>query len=641
MKANGFIGGIAAALALAGCASSAGSGSGAPPAQALLFPLRDVRLLEGPLKAAQDLNTRTLLAYDVDRLLAPYLKEAGLEAKAPSFPAWAGLDGHVGGHYLSALALTGAATGDERIKARMDYMIAELRRCHDKNGSGYVGGVPNGAALWDEMRRGSIAGLGKYWVPWYNLHKMYAGLRDAYVYAGSEDAKRLFLDFCDWGLRIIRGLDAAAMEAMLDTEFGGMNEVYADAYALSGDKKYLAAAKRFSHNTLFLSMAGRSDNLDNLHANTQVPKAVGYARVAALTQERAFGRAAAFFWDTVVKNRTLALGGNGRSEYFRPMGKDYAEDVQGPETCATYNMMKLTEALFCMSPDAAYADYYERAMYNHILSSQNPVTGGYVYFTPARPAHYRVYSEVNEAMWCCVGTGMENHGRYGAFIYAHTQDALYVNLYAASELHWAEKGLRLRQETAFPDEEQSTIRIQVDSPVRFTLLIRRPWWSSRQAVTLNNDDENYAAGAKMSSYIAIDRVWQDGDTVRVSLPMGMTVEVMPKAEQYAAIMRGPILMAARIPTEDGLDFFADDGRWAHIPGGRKLPPGSAPALAGRREEILEKLQHLPAVDGAPLRYRLTALVSGGHAGLVLEPFFRIHESRYMMYWPMQGSPPGQ
>ena len=436
-------------------------------------------------------------------MLAPDLTEAGLQPKGESYPNWDGLDGHVGGHYLSALAITYASTGNDSCKARLDYMISELKRCQDANGNGYVGGVPNGMEMWEKVKNGNPGAVGERWVPWYNVHKTYAGLRDAWTYAGNATAKQMFLDFCDWGLTIISPLDSTQMEQMLDIEFGGMNEIYADAYMLTGDTKYLDAAKRFSHRVIFDNMAAHIDNLDNKHANTQVPKALGYQRVAELTGDEQYATAAEFFWDTVVHDRSLSFGGNSRREHFpsKDACKEYVEEREGPESCNTYNMLKLSEGLFRMEPKAEYADYYERAMFNHILSTQHPVHGGYVYFTPARPRHYRVYSAPNEAMWCCVGTGMENHGKYGEFIYSHENDSLFVNLFVASELDWKENGIRLRQETSFPCEEQSRLILSMDKPSAFTLKVRHPSWDAADEFSISVNGENIQSNSYPSSYV--------------------------------------------------------------------------------------------------------------------------------------------
>ena len=443
------------------------------------FPLGDVTLLDGPLKKARDLNIETLLKYDVDRLLAPYRKEAGLEPRAKTYPNWDGLDGHVGGHYLTAMAMN-AATGNEECRRRMEYMISELQLCADANiknhpdwGKGYVGGMPNSERIWSNFKKGDFGVYFGSWAPFYNLHKMYAGLRDAWVYCGNEQAKTLFLGFCNWAIDLTADLSDDQMERMLNNEHGGMNEVLADAYAITKEPKYLFAATRFSHRRLLTPMSQRQDCLDNMHANTQVPKVVGFERISELSGSEPFHEAANYFWDIVTGERSLAFGGNSRREHFpsKEACIDFVNDIDGPETCNTNNMLKLTEDMHRRNPEARYADYYELATFNHILSSQHPEHGGYVYFTSARPRHYRNYSAPNEAMWCCVGTGMENHGKYGQFIYTHVGNALYVNLFVASELNWKGKGLTLKQETAFPYAETSKITI-TSGKGKFPLLVR-------------------------------------------------------------------------------------------------------------------------------------------------------------------------
>lgn len=599
------------------------------------FPLRAVKLLDSPFKRACDLNIQVLLQYDVDRLLAPFLKEAGLPPKAKSFDNWIDLDGHVGGHYLSALSIHYAATGDRTCKERMEYMIAELKRCQQQHGNGYVGGVPHGDAIWSEIKNGNPGIVWKYWVPWYNLHKTYAGLRDAWLYGGNEEARGMFLSLCDWGLTVIAPLNDDQMEQMLGNEFGGMDEVYADAYQMTDDRKYLDAAKRFSHRNLFDSMAGQVDNLDNKHANTQVPKVVGYQRIAELSGDERYTTAARFFWDRVVNHRSLSLGGNSRREHF-PTDADcmsYVEDREGPESCNTNNMLKLTEGLFRMNPSACYADYYERALYNHILSTQHPTHGGYVYFTSARPCHYRVYSAPNSAMWCCVGTGMENHGKYGEFIYSHAQDSLYVNLFMASELDWQEKGVKIVQQTLFPDEEVSRLTVSVKKTTRFKLLVRHPGWVDDGSMSVRCNGKDYAVGSSSSSYVVIDRKWKDGDVVEISVPMKVRIEELPNVPNYISILRGPILLGAKTGQQrlDGL--IADDSRWSHIASGPLVSMMEAPFIIGDRKEILDKLNGMKPVAGRPFCYTVAGLFRGEAAqNLVLEPFFRIHDSRYMMYW---------
>ena len=597
------------------------------------FPLGDVKLLEGQFKHAQDLNVDVLLKYDIDRLLAPFLKEAGLQPKGESFSCWDGLDGHVGGHYLTALAIHYAATGDQRLKDRMDYMLAELKRAQDANGNGYVGGVPNGKPLWADVKKGDVGIVWKYWVPWYNVHKIYAGLRDAWAYAGNEEAKDMFLKMCDWGIDVISAIPADKMEQMLDCEFGGMDEVYADAYQITGDQKYLDAAKKFSHHWLLDSMAKGVDNLDNKHANTQVPKVVGYQRIAELGDDgRTYQDAADFFWHTVVDTRSLSIGGNSRREHFASADdcKSYATDREGPESCNTNNMLKLTEGLWRMERDPKYVDFYERALYNHILSTQHPDHGGYVYFTSARPGHYRTYSQPNAAMWCCVGTGMENHGKYGQFIYTHAKDTLDVNLFIPSTLNWREKGVALTQTTSFPETETSRIVIDSKKAKKFVMNIRHPKWCDGFSVKVNGKE--YAAGSNPGSYLAVNRKWKKGDVVEISMTMKTTVEEMPNLPNYVSILRGPIVMGAKYSTDDLTGLVADDSRWAHIAGGQLVSVFDTPILIGSREEIERKVADMQPTGNGYMQFKAPGLLSGKYADLTLEPFYRLHDCRYMMYW---------
>jgi len=601
------------------------------------FPLGDVKLLDGPFKHAQDLNIHVLLEYDINRLIAPFRKEAGLPEKAKLYPNWAGLDGHVGGHYLSALAMNYASTGNAECKKRMEYMISELKACQEANaknhpdwGKGYVGGAPNSQQIWSTLQKGDFAAYRAAWVPWYNVHKLYSGLRDAWLYAGNEDAKDIFLNFCDWGINITSELTDQQMQQMLDAEHGGMNETFADAYQMTGDKKYMVAAKRFSHRMLLDAMAAGNDNLDNKHANTQVPKAVGFQRIAELSHDKYYAKAGSFFWETVTGNRSLAFGGNSRREFFPSVASctDFVNDVEGPETCNSYNMLKLTEDLFRVNPQAKYADYYERTMYNHILSTQHPEHGGFVYFTTARPRHYRVYSQSNEAMWCCVGSGMENHGKYSQFIYTHQNDSLFLNLFVASELNWREKGIKIVQETQFPKEETTRLKI-TEGAAKFKLMVRYPSWVKEGALKITVNGKPVEIVAKTSSYVAVERNWKKGDKVQIILPMHNSVEKMPNVSNYIAIMHGPILLGAKTGTEDLKGLVADDGRWAHIAGGERLPVDKAPIIIENSlDDIAGKL--IPFKD-KPLTFT-ASLNLVNKVNIELEPFFGIHDSRYMIYW---------
>jgi len=612
------------------------------------FPIQDVKLLDGPLKHAYEVNAHTLLRYDVDRLLAPFRKEAGLPEIAPLFPNWAGLDGHVGGHYLTAMSLY-AAQGNKECESRMLYMIAELKKCAEAAasnypdwGKGYLGGVPESDKMWSTFKKGDFRTFNGAWVPFYNLHKVEAGLRDAWLYCGNEDAKQLFLGCCDWLIDIAANVSDEKLEELLGMEHGGVNEVLADAYQMTGEQKYLDAAKRYSHKWLLNPMKEHNGkHLDLIHANTQVPKVVGFARVAELSKDADYLEASRFFWDEVVNRRSLSLGGNSRREHFPSVEAciDWTQDIDGLESCNTNNMLKLTEDLYRMDEDnALYADFYERATFNHILSTQHPEHGGYVYFTSARPRHYRNYSVPNEAMWCCVGTGMENHGKYTQFIYTHSgDDVLTVNLYAASELDWKEKDIELRQETAFPYGESSKITI-TDGEGKFTLKLRYPSWVRQgEFVVKVNGKQVKSKDWKPGTYVSIERNWKEKDVIDIQFPMHASIEHMPNVPQYIALLYGPITLAMKTGNEDLALLLSDASRFGQMASGRKLPVDEAPYLIANNVEDIAN--DLVPVAGKPLHFTLKtrmenkpALDEAAGVDGELIPFFELHDSRYMLYW---------
>lgn len=603
------------------------------------FPLGDITLLDGPLKHARDLNVQVLLKYDCDRMLAPYRKEAGLQPRKPSYPNWDGLDGHVGGHYLSALAIN-AATGNEECRKRMEYMISELQLVLDANNQrpeawchNYIGGVPNSAKMWTVFSKGDFGPYFGTWAPFYNIHKMYAGLRDAWLYCGNEQAKNLFLKFCDWAVDITRDLNDEQMEKMLGNEHGGMNEVLADAYAITGEQKYLDCARRFSHRMLLVPLENGKDCLDNMHANTQIPKVIGYQRIAELAHDVQYHNASEYFWEIVTRQRSLALGGNSRREHFPTKENciDYINDIDGPESCNTYNMLKLTEDLNRVKPNGMYGDFYETAMFNHILSAQHPQHGGYVYFTSARPRHYRNYSAPNEAMWCCVGTGMEDHGKYGQFVWTHDKgvkaedDALYVNLFVASELNWKDRKMVIRQQTAFPYAETSVVEVAKGKGT-FILKVRKPSWCENFTVKgVGFDADSY----EENGFVCMKRKWKKGDQVKISMPMHAYIKPMINVPQYVAIMYGPILLGMKTGTEDMRGLIADDSRFGQYAGGKKLALDEAPILLPKHLDDIAK--NLKPVPGKPLHFKLATHMENTIDG-ELQPFFEIHDSRYMMYW---------
>lgn len=604
------------------------------------FSLSDVRLLDGPFRQAEQTALSYILALEPDRLLAPYLREAGLSPKAESYGNWeiTGLDGHTAGHYLTALAQMWAATGNQEALRRLTYMLQELKRCQEKIGTGYIGGVPDGQALWQEIAGGKIEAdnfsLNGKWVPWYNLHKLFAGLRDAYQLAGSQEARQMLVALSGWSLQLVSGLSDAQLQQMLITEPGGMNEVFADVYAITGEQKYLELAQKFSHQQVLDPLLQQRDALTGLHANTQIPKVVGFKRIAELGGAASWHEASRFFWETVARHRSVAIGGNSVREHFHP-ADDFMPmilDREGPETCNTYNMLKLSRMLYTSSSRLEYLEFYERGLYNHILSSQHPQKGGFVYFTPMRPQHYRVYSQPQENFWCCVGSGLENHGKYGELIYAHSNETLFVNLFIASELKWKERGLSLRQETRFPEEEKTRLVFDMPKPSRFVLKIRYPDWVTAGALRLTVNGKLQQLSVEPGSYISLERKWKKGDQVVVQLPMQTRLEPLPDGSPYAAVLHGPLVLAAKTGSHDLKGLYADDSRMGHIASGPLVALHEAPFLVSTGQNTAAQITPLP---GRPLRFQAAGLIHQSHyKQLVLEPFYGIHDARYVLYWPL-------
>lgn len=594
-------------------------------AQMQPFRLQEVKLTGGPFKNAQDVDLNYILALDPDKLLVPYLIDAGLPLKETRYGNWesAGLDGHIGGHYLSALAMMYASTGEPELKKRLDYMVTELAHCQAKNGNGYVGGIPEGKVFWDRIHKGDIDGssfgLNNTWVPLYNIHKLFAGLRDAYDYAGNEQAKQVLVGLGDWFVDLIKPLSDEQIQQVLRTEHGGINETFADLYILTRDKKYLETAQRISHRALLIPLLEKQDKLTGLHANTQIPKVIGFEKIATLTGRSDWSEAAAYFWQNVSQTRSVAFGGNSVREHFNPT-TDFSQVLQsnqGPETCNSFNMLRLSKALFLDKNDVSYLDFYERTLYNHILSSQHPEKGGFVYFTPIRPNHYRVYSQPETSMWCCVGSGIENHTKYGELIYSHSDNDLFVNLFIPSSLNWKEKDIQLTQTTRFPYENKSELTVKLPKPQQFALQIRYPKWAENLTVLVNGKPEPVVG--KPSSYVAVSRKWKSGDVVTVRFTTATRLEQLPDGSNWSAFVHGPIVLAAKTSTDDLKGLFADDSRMGHETKGKLYPLTSAYALVGDPATYLTRLK---PVD--QLRFGLDSLT--------LQPFYEVHDARYQLYF---------
>ena len=594
-------------------------------AQMQSFKLQEVRLLEGPFKNAQDVDMKYILELEPDRLLAPYLIDAGLPVKDERYGNWEsiGLDGHIAGHYLSALAMLYASTDNQELKTRLDYMISELERCQNKNGNGYVGGIPEGKVFWERIYKGDIDGSGfglnNTWVPLYNIHKLFAGLIDAYHFTGSEKAKTIVIKLGDWFIELIDPLSDEQVQNILKTEHGGITESFADLYIITKDEKYLETAKKLTHENFLEPLLNREDKLTGMHANTQIPKVIGYEKVADLTNNKDLSEAVKFFWRDVAQTRSVAFGGNSVAEHFNPID-DFSNMVksnQGPETCNSYNMVRLSKSLFLDNNDVSYLDFYERTLYNHILSSQHPEKGGFVYFTPIRPNHYRVYSQPETSMWCCVGSGLENHTKYGELIYSHNDNNVFVNLFIPSTLNWEAKGIALTQTTTFPYDNQSEIVLKLKKKQTFTLNIRQPIWAENFEILVNEKIQEIQE--QPSSYIAINRKWKSGDKIMVRFKTSTHLENLPDGSNWVAFVDGPIVLAAKTSTEDLDGLFADDSRMGHATHGKYVPLDQAYALVGDEDSYLAKPK-----DIGKLHFSLDSLE--------LQPFFEVHDARYQMYF---------
>ena len=572
--------------------------------EASAFPLEEVRLLDGPFRHAMEMDGRYLLALDTERLVRNFRINAGLPTQAEPLGGWEAPDcelrGHFVGHYMSACVQMYAATGDARYKEKGEAVVRALGECQEKLGNGFLSAFPESFIDRVEQRK-------QVWAPYYTLHKIMAGLEDMYVYCADEQALAMARKFGDWTVERNSRLTDPQMQAMLQTEQGGMNESLANLYGLTGEKKYLEMSLRFNHHRVVDPLEAGDDRLTGLHANTQIPKFIGLARQYELTGETNLEAGARNFWETVVNHRSYVIGGNSDGEMFTSTNRLSRMGPNTTETCNTYNMLKLTRHLFCWEPNAEYADYYERALCNHILASQNPETGMMCYYVPLRTGSRKNFNSPEHDFWCCTGTGVENHGKYGDSIYFHSQDQLYVNQFIGSELDWKEKGLKLRQETRFPDEEQSKITLHCSSPVELEIKVRHPVWA-RRGFEVKVNGEAVEAGAP-SSYVSIKRAWKDGDQIEIKMPFELREEGFADKPDREAVLDGPLVLAAAIdmnkPTPG---IVSAPGQWL-----RELRP-----VANETATFDAPVFRIPGEEKSET--------------LTLMPFYKIYQKKYEVYW---------
>lgn len=585
--------------------------------QAYAFNLADVRLLPGsPFKNAEDKDAAYLLLLEPNRLLHRFYKNAGLPTKGDVYGGWEsdGLSGHTLGHYLSACAMMYASTGDARFKQNVDYIVGELERCQLARKTGYVGAIPNEDTLFGRVARGDIKtggfDLNGGWSPWYTVHKVMAGLVDAYLYCDNSKALAVVTGMADWTGNTVNNLTPEQLQKMLRCEYGGMNDVLANIYSITGNKKYLDLSYKFYDDFVMKPLSQKVDPMPGKHSNTNVPKAIGSARQYELTGNMGDETIASYFWDVMVHGHTYVIGGNSNYEYCGPANKlsDALSD-NTCETCCTYNMLKLTRHLFSWQPTSALADYYERALYNHILASQNPANGMMCYFVPLRMGTKKQFSDSFKTFTCCVGSGMENHSKYTENIYYQGKDgSLYINLFIPSTLNWKNKGIQLTQQTSYPAADNTTLTVQAKAAKAFTLRIRQPWWAKQGAhVTVNGKEVKTTRDS--SGYMVINRTWKNNDKVDISFPMQLYTEAMPDNTKRVALLYGPVVLAGQL--------------------GDTMPDAvyGTPVLLTDNYNVSDWVK---PVANRPLEFSLEHV--GKPIDVKLQPFYKTTNEYYNVYW---------
>jgi DUF1680 family protein len=591
--------------------------------QAYPFDIRDVRLLDGPFKQAMVADARYLRVIEPDRLLSEFRVHAGLRARAPKYGGWesSGLAGHTLGHYLSACSMQYASTGDTVFRNRVDYIVDELWACQQARAkapppglismAGYIGAIPREDSLWSEVAAGNIRShgfdLNGAWSPWYTVHKVMAGLLDAWLYCDNVRALEIEKGMAAWAATIVGHLADSTLQKMLGCEYGGMNDVLANTYALTGDKQWLALSYRFHDKRILDSLSLGLDDLAGKHSNTQIPKIIGCARRYELTGDLRDSAIATSFWGIIVNDHTYATGGNSDYEYLgkaRMLNDELTDNTT--ETCNSYNMLKLTRHLFAWHPSASLMDYYERALYNHILASQEHATGMTTYFVPLRMGGHKEYSDSFNTFTCCVGSGMENHVKYGETIYSRgTDGSLYVNLFISSRLNWREKGVVIGQRSELPGGEKVVLDLAATKATTFTLRIRRPHWAGGVRVSVNGVVQHAAVGA--DGYLFIRRSWKDGDKVAISLAEDFYTMAIPDNANRVALFYGPVLLAGELGDKE------------------PDPVKGIPVLVSASAD---PKQWLKREDG--LVFRTTDVGQPGQITLI--PFNRTANEYYSVYW---------
>lgn len=613
------------------------------PAQRTLFPLTDVRLGDSQFKDIQELDHAYLLSLEPERLLSWFRREAGLAPDAPAYPFWESEDvwgggplaGHIMGFSLSSMSMMYEATGDEALRRKIEKMVRGLKECQDAQGDGYLLATINGRRIFEEVVSGKFTTnnptINGVWEPVYIMNKIMLGLYNAYLGCDLPQAKDVLVKMADWfGYQVLDKLTYEQIQELLVCEHGSINESYITVYEITGDEKYLKWAKLLNDEDMLIPAAEERDVLNGWHANTQIPKFTGFEKVYNYTREDKYTRAAQFFWETVVDKHTWVIGGNSTGEHFFPVDQ-FEKRVPsdgGPESCNSVNMMRLTETLYQDYGRMKMVDYYERVLYNHILANYDPHEGMCTYYTSMRPAHYRIYGTQHHSFWCCTGTGMEAPAKFGKMIYAHQGSELYVNLFMPSELNWKDKGVKLVQNTDFPDNNKVGFVINTAAGVHFTLNIRKPHWSTAKKMTVWVNGKKMQLAPNTEGYVQLDRSWSNGDKVEVELTLQVTVEYLKGSDKYAAFLYGPVVLAAKVGNnglEEAYSFRFPKRTVATL----EIPMLTAPALIGSLDKIKKAVSRKPDKE---LVFECSSEVASTTFELI--PFNRIHFNRYAIYFPL-------
>ncbi len=606
----------ASMLAVAGPAMAR---AGAAPSRVAAEPVpaRFVALKPSLFADAVAANRRYLLSLDPERLLHNFYLSAGLPPKGRAYGGWesAGIAGHSLGHWLSGCALLIANTGDRELAARLDHALAEMARIQAAHGDGYLGGTTvtrdgetvDGKIVFEEIRRGDIRSQGfdlnGGWVPVYTWHKVQAGLIDAHQLAGNRRALPILLGVAGYLGTIVEGLSEAQVQQVLRAEHGGINEAYAETHAITGDPRWLRIAEKLRHRAVLDPLTRQRDQLDGLHANTQIPKVIGLARLHELTGDPRHATAARFFHDRVTHHHSYVIGGNSEREHFGPPDKLAGRlSTATCEACNSYNMLKLTRHLYGWEPDGALFDYYERVQLNHMLAHQRPDTGRFAYFMPLETGAKRDFSTAEDSFWCCVGSGMESHAKHADSIFWHGADTLYVNLFIPAALEW--RGLGLDLDTRYPMDGEVTLAIRKAPARATTIALRVPGWAGAPRLALNGSP---IEGERGRGYVRVTRRWRAGERLVLSLPMPLRAEPIPGDPNTVAFLSGPLVLAADLgPASAPFD-------------------GTPPALRIEGDPVTA----LRPAPGEPHRYRLTPILGEERT---LAPFFAMYDRRTAVYF---------